>query len=234
MTTSPLSRARVPRLVETAAVRSRLALVPPGAGRARRTPFVVLIGVVLLVGVVGLLMFNTQMQQTSFHATALQNRATALRAQQQDLAMQLQRLRDPQQLAERARALGMVVPQDPAFVRLSDGRVLGTPTVTTSQDAMRVRSYSAEKPADLAPKPKIVRVPAGSTPAGATPTNTTPTGTTPTGTTPTGTTPTGTTPTGTTPETSTSTGAASPGTTASQGKKGTTAPRGQKKPATRH
>jgi hypothetical protein len=213
MTTSPLSRARVPRLVETAAVRSRLALVQPRASRARRTPFVVLICAVLLAGVVGLLMFNTQMQQTSFRATALQDRATALRAQQQDLAMELQRLRDPQQLAERARALGMVVPQDPAFVRLGDGRVLGTPTVTTPDDAMRVRPFSADKPAELAPKPKIVRVPA---------TTGTTTGST-SGTT-----------TGSTPETSTATGAASPATTSAQGKKGTTAHRGPKKPATRH
>jgi cell division protein FtsL len=165
MTTSPLSRARVPRIVETAAVRSRLALVPPRSTRARRTPFVVLVCAVLLAGVVGLLMFNTQMQQTSFHVTALQARATALQAQQQDLAMELQRLRDPQRLAERARALGMVVPQDPAFVRLGDGRILGTPTVTGPDDAMRVRSFSAEKPADLAPKPRIVRVPAVVTPA---------------------------------------------------------------------
>jgi hypothetical protein len=133
---------------------------------------VVLIGAVLLAGVIGLLMFNTQMQQTSFHATALQRRATALRAQQQDLAMELQRLRDPQQLAERARALGMVVPADPAFVRLGDGRVLGTPTVTTPDDAMRVRSFSADKPALLSPKPRIVRVPAPPAADGTTETST--------------------------------------------------------------
>jgi hypothetical protein len=159
LNTSPLARSRVPRL-DPAAVRSRLALVPPRVGQARRTPFVVLICALLVAGVVGLLMFNTQMQQTSFAATALQHRATDLRAQQQDLAMQLQRLRDPQELAQRARNLGMVVPADPAFVRLSDGRVLGTPTVTTPEDGMRVRAFAADKPAELAPKARVVRVPA--------------------------------------------------------------------------
>jgi hypothetical protein len=199
MTTSPLSRARIPRLVEAAAVRSRLALVPPRASRARRTPFVVLICTVLVLGVVGLLMFNTQMQQTSFAATALQHRATALRAQQQDLAMELQRLRDPQQLAQRARSLGMVVPADPAFVRLTDGKVLGTPTVTTPQDGVRVRAFPADKPARLAPKPLVVRVPA--TPA----------------------------------ETSSSTGAAFPAGTATQGRKGSTTPHPQQtKPTRQH
>jgi hypothetical protein len=54
----------------------------------------------------------------------------------------------------------MVVPADPAFVRLSDGRVLGTPTATTPDDGMRVRAFAADKPARLAPKARVVRVPA--------------------------------------------------------------------------
>ena len=35
--------------------------------------------------------------------------------------MELDRLRDPQRLAVAAKALGMVAPSQPAFVRLSDG-----------------------------------------------------------------------------------------------------------------
>lgn len=166
MTTSPstLARARFPRLQDAAAVRSRLALVPPVRSRARRTPFVVLVAVVLVGGVVGLLLFNTQMQQGSFETTALQQQAKALGAQQQSLEMELQQLRDPQQLAQRAARLGMVVPADPAFLRLSDGKVLGTPTATTVQDRMRVRGYPAAKPAALAPAPRIVHVTAAPKP----------------------------------------------------------------------
>lgn len=156
--TSNLARARFPRLQDAAAVRSRLALVPPVRSRARRTPFVALVGVVLVAGVVGLLLFNTQMQQGSFETSALQQQAQALTAEQQSLDMQLQQLRDPQQVAQRAVDLGMVVPPDPAFVRLSDGKVLGTPTVTTVEDRMRVRGYPAAKPAALAPTPRIVHV----------------------------------------------------------------------------
>ncbi|MGN6780152.1 MAG: hypothetical protein ACTHJH_01480 [Marmoricola sp.] len=163
--TPSLARSRSPRSAVAGSVRSRLALVPPVRSRARRTPFVVLVVGVLVGGVVGLLLFNTQMQQGSFQTSALQQEATSLAATQQTLNMELQQLRDPQNLAVRAAALGMVVPPDPAFLRLSDGRVLGTPTATTSQDRMRVRGYPAAKPADLAPAPRIVRVTAPPTPA---------------------------------------------------------------------
>lgn len=155
---SPQTRARAPRWSENPGLRSRLSLVPQRSTRARRTPFVALICGILVAGVVGLLMFNTEMQQISFHATALQERASALSAEQQHLEMQLQRIRDPQRLALRARNLGMVVPADPAFVRLSDGHILGTPVMTTVGDGMRVRGFAAAKPARLRPPPRVVHV----------------------------------------------------------------------------
>lgn len=154
------ARTRVPRLAEAATVRARLSLVPAGTTTARRTPFVVLIFALLAGGVVGLLMFNTSMQQASFHATALQQEADALTAQQQQLSMQLDQLRDPQRLAHAARRLGMVVPPDPAFVRLTDGRVLGTPTVATPNDAVHIMGFPTPKPRLLAPPVRIVHVPA--------------------------------------------------------------------------
>ncbi|MGN6253104.1 MAG: hypothetical protein ACTHNS_14975 [Marmoricola sp.] len=171
-TTSPVTRTRFPRLHDAAAVRSRLSLVPPVRSRARRTPFVVLVAAVLVAGIVGLLLFNTQMQQGSFETSTLTQRAADLSARQQTLDMQLQELRDPQQLALKAAALGMVVPSDPAFLRLSDGKVLGTPTATTPEDRMRVRAYPAVTPADLAPAPRIVRVTPEPTPQPAAETST--------------------------------------------------------------
>ncbi|WP_310962973.1 FtsB family cell division protein [Nocardioides terrisoli] len=163
-TLSPQIRSRIPRWSDAPGLRSRLSLVPPRAVHARRTPFVVLIFGILVAGVVGLLMFNTQMQQAAFHATALQDRATALKAEQQQLDMELQQLQDPQRLAQRARRLGMVVPASPAFVQLSDGKILGTPQVTTPADAMRINGFAAPKPADLSPKTRVVHVRAPVTP----------------------------------------------------------------------
>ena len=61
-------RERMPRPGETAIARARLTVVPRRRVRAARMPFVTLVSLVLLGGVVGLLCFNTQMQQASFAA----------------------------------------------------------------------------------------------------------------------------------------------------------------------
>jgi cell division protein FtsB len=157
--TSP-ARVRVPRAAWEAVERARLTVVPRTASRAPRAPFAVLVIAVLALGTVGLLMFNTHMQQVSFRATALQERADALTAREQALSMQLAHLRDPQVLASRAKRLGMVVPPEPAFIRLSDGKVVGDPVVATPADGVRINPYPAPKPARLAPRPLIVHVPA--------------------------------------------------------------------------
>ena len=149
---SPLmegARTRVPRFAEAAVERARLTVVPPrrslGRTQAARTPFAVLVIAILAAGVVGLLMFNTSMQQTSFKATALQDRVNVLTAKEQSLALELDALRDPQNLAVSAKELGMVAPSQPAFVRLADGRVLGNPTPATVGDTVRVEPAALEE-----------------------------------------------------------------------------------------
>jgi len=158
------ARARVPRFAEAAVERARLTVVPPrrslGRTQAARTPFAVLVIVMLAAGVVGLLMFNTNMQQSSFEATALQDRVNVLTAKEQSLALELDQLRDPQRLAVAAKALGMVAPSQPAFVRLSDGRVMGRPTPATPADAVRVNPLPSPLPPSIKRKTVIVRVPA--------------------------------------------------------------------------
>jgi cell division protein FtsB len=139
---------RLPRFAETAVERARLTVVPRRA-RAPRVPFMILVGALLLSGVVGLLLFNTSMQQASFRATALQAQADALHAQEQSLQMELDKLRDPQRVATRAKALGMVPMANPAFLRLSDGRVLGDPLPASPLDAERLTPLPAHRPAFL-------------------------------------------------------------------------------------
>ena len=160
------ARTRAPRLAEAAVERARLTLVPAGRSRAPRAPFAVLVFAILGAGVVGLLMFNTHMQQGSFYATRLQQRADVLTARQQSLDMQLERLRAPQRLARAGRALGMVAPGVPAFVKLADGSIVGAPTPASPDDAVRIDPMPAGLPAPLRPRPIIVRVPA---PPGPTP-----------------------------------------------------------------
>jgi hypothetical protein len=157
------ARTRVPRFAEAAVERARLTVVPQralGRTQAARTPFAVLVIAMLAAGVVGLLMFNTNMQQASFRATALQNEAADLSAKQQSLNMQLDQLRDPQRLAVAAKDLHMVAPAQPAFVRLGDDRVLGTPLPASTADSVRINSLPSAKPRSINPPPIVIKVPA--------------------------------------------------------------------------
>ncbi|NUS52873.1 MAG: septum formation initiator family protein [Nocardioidaceae bacterium] len=148
------ARTRVPRIAEAAVERARLTVVPRvPRSRAARMPFVVLVSLLLVGGVAGLLCFNTSMQQSSFQVTALEDEATALDAQEQSLTLELGALRDPQRVAQRAKRLGMVPPASPAFLRLSDGKVLGDATPAAPGDGVRLTPYPTVKPANLRPKP---------------------------------------------------------------------------------
>ena len=153
------ARSRVPRLAEAAVTRARLTVVPRHTERSTRVPFLALVSLLLVGGITGLLLFNTSLQQASFTATALEQRANVLDAKAQALQMQLARLRAPQRLAERAKHLGMVPPSSPAFIRLSDGAVLGKPQPASTIESFRIAPPPPPIPADLRPAPIVVTVP---------------------------------------------------------------------------
>ena len=144
----PKVRNRVPRMAEAAVERARLSVVPrPGQRRAGRVPFVALICLVLVAGVAGLLYLNTTMQQVSFKATALEQRADALDARRQALQMDLDSRRDSQRLARAAKQLGMVPPAGPVFISLGSGKVTGTPTPASWADSFRLDPKPTKAPA---------------------------------------------------------------------------------------
>lgn len=164
------ARARLPRVAESVAERARLTVVPRRQPSAPRTPFVVLVAMVLLGGVVGLLLFNTSMQQASFRATALESEADQLHALEQSLQMRVDHLRNPQRVAVKAQQLGMVSLVNPAFIKLSDGTVLGDAAPASGLDRQRITPLPTPKPpslrrplvtviADLAPDPRADGVP---------------------------------------------------------------------------
>ena len=154
------ARNRVPRIAEAAVERARLTVVPRTARRrAPRVPFVTLVSLLLVGGVAGLLFFNTSMQQASFTATDLEQQVAVLDAHEQSLKMQLESLRDPQRVALAAKVMGMVPPSSPAFLRLSDGAVLGKPAPATTADSIRVTPLPTRKPSNLRPRPVVVELP---------------------------------------------------------------------------
>ncbi|GAA1523515.1 hypothetical protein [Nocardioides humi] len=171
--TSPL-RNRLPyvapRLAQAALERARLTVVPRRRSRAPRVPFVTFVSLILLGGVIGLLMFNTSMQQASFRETALQKQATDLGAQQEALEMDLQALNDPAHVAAAAERLGMVMPTTGAGVlHLGSGKISGDPQPASGEDRLPLEPPGPERPAALDPTPVKVKVKAGADGAPATP-----------------------------------------------------------------
>lgn len=166
-------RVRATRIAEQAVERARLAVVPKTVGRPPQVPFAVLIALALVGGVAGLLMFNTNMAAASFDATDLQNQVTHLEAREQHLKMQLARMQDPQRLAREARRLGMVPIEEPSFIRLKDGRVVGTPEISKKAHSSKKgadgtkKSRRVSKPEVLRPKP-VYLPPTGSGESGPT------------------------------------------------------------------
>jgi hypothetical protein len=161
-----LSRARAP--FEAAVERARLTVVPHRRRvRAPRMPFVTLVSVVLLGGIVGLLCFNTQMQQASFAASTLEERAANLSAREQTLYTELQALRDPQHVAVLAAQAGMVAPLDACTLALGADATQGACTPATRDNTPNPLSPAPPKPPAIDPPPTIVMAapPADVTPA---------------------------------------------------------------------
>ncbi len=157
--TAPALRARVPRLAEAALERARLTVVPKRKRRrSSPVPFLLLVSMLAVGGVVGLLLFNTSMQQASFAATDLQQQADTLEARQQGLQMELARLRDPQTIALKAQRMGMVLPTSPAVLDLRNGKVVGDPTPATGLDPLRLLPPPPAKPAELDPPAHVTVV----------------------------------------------------------------------------
>lgn len=90
----------------------------PGVHRTPRAPFIVLVLMVLGVGLVGLLILNTALQQGSSALATLESETTALRDRAELLASQVALLESPAELSEQARDLGMVPAEDLEFVDL--------------------------------------------------------------------------------------------------------------------
>lgn len=153
-------RGRIPRLAEAAVERARLTVVPGRAPKAARVPFISLVTLLLVGGVVGLLLFNTHMQQGSFVVSSMEQQAAVLAGKEESLRMQLHRKRDPQNLAAQAKRLGMVPAGSPAFIRLSDGKVLGRPAVADPADAVRIAPLPPSKPSSVQARLVIAELPA--------------------------------------------------------------------------
>jgi len=131
--------------------RSRLQAVAPPATRMARFPFLLVLIGVFGLGMAGLLMLNTTLQNQAFQARALNRQASELTYAQADLENQLDAVAAPQEMARRASAFGMRPNPFPAFLVMPKGKVIGDPRPVTGTEAPTlIVKTAAERAADHA------------------------------------------------------------------------------------
>ena len=126
---------------------SRLQAVQPPAARLSRAPFLLVLIGVFGLGMAGLLMLNTTLQNQAFSSRALDRQATELAYTQADLENQIDAVSAPPELARRASALGMRPNPYPAFLEMPSGKVIGKPRPVSGGE---VPSLVVKTPAEVA------------------------------------------------------------------------------------
>ncbi|GAA2732206.1 hypothetical protein GCM10009867_07610 [Pedococcus aerophilus] len=138
-----------------------LRVVPAAIGQPGNGVFATLCMALLGAGLVALLMLNTAMAEGSFTLHNLQATSGELTDTQDALTQAIDAQRSPANLAARAAKLGMVPADSAAFLRLSDGKVLGVASPAKKQDGFTVvtapqaTSASSAAKKDTGPKATV-------------------------------------------------------------------------------
>jgi hypothetical protein len=147
-------------------------LATPGA-RMARLPFLIVLIAAFGLGMAGLLLLNTTLQNQEFEARRLNSQASQLTYVQDDLESQLQTVSSPGSLAQKAYAQGMRPNVHPAFLVLPDGTVKGDAQTTKGTEmrylapgtgeqltAERAAAEAADKAAEAAKAAAATAAPA--------------------------------------------------------------------------
>ncbi|WP_432055218.1 hypothetical protein [Streptomyces sp. bgisy022] len=149
---------RKPELKGRAARLARL--LPAGRARAARTPFVLLVVLLLGGGLIGLLVLNSALSEGAFELDDLKRDTKNLTDEEQALQRDIDAHSAPDALQRRARDLGMVPGGDPAFLA-PDGSVKGVPGPAASSGAPRVPAPEAMATATVPLPSAAASVPTG-------------------------------------------------------------------------
>ena len=119
--------------------------VPGTRGRMATVPFVLVVAVVLALGMVGLLVLTTALQEQAFGVQRTQREANTLAIRLSALQDQVATARSIQNLSVSAHHLGMRPNPYGAQLRLSDGVVIGDPRVVLGGEVPTVRYLTPEQ-----------------------------------------------------------------------------------------
>ncbi|MEV0319656.1 septum formation initiator family protein [Streptomyces sp. NPDC050658] len=150
MSKKPELRGRAARLAR---------LLPSGPSQAARTPFVLLVVLLLGGGLITLLILNSSLNEGSFQLSELKRETTELTDQEQELQRDVDAYSAPDALQRRARELGMVPGGDPAFLN-PDGTVRGVPGAAARSSAQGPPEPRPQEVASPAPSVSIPVPPA--------------------------------------------------------------------------
>lgn len=105
----------------------------------------------LVATLLALLLLNTTMAEGSFTLHRLQATSGQLADTEHVLHEELAQQQAPASLARRAQAMGMVPAKSPAFIRLSDGAILGVAEPAKKQPGFTVVQQTPTDPASSRP-----------------------------------------------------------------------------------
>lgn len=122
----------------------RLAVAPPPPVPVPRTPFVMLILLVVVGGVVGILLLNTKVNENAFILHDLRQEQELLDQRQQRLEEQIARAHSPAQLVPAAHRLGLVRADELAYLRLPSGEVVFEPVAAAGEPSRTSQREAAD------------------------------------------------------------------------------------------
>jgi hypothetical protein len=128
---APAPRENAPRPVRA---------VPAAAARRARPKVAYAVAAVagVLAMVIAQLLLSVGLSQGAYEIASLQRQETTLGWQKQAVSDDLLEVSSPQFIAANAQALGMVINGTPAYLRLSDGAVVGVPAAATTETEVPV------------------------------------------------------------------------------------------------
>jgi hypothetical protein len=107
--------------------RRRLRVAPPLPVTVARAPFVAMLLIIVVAGVVGILVLSTLINANQFQLNDLQNKQSGLNQQEQQLQQNLAQQQAPGSVVNDARRLGLVPAGTLGYIQMPDGSVVGIP-----------------------------------------------------------------------------------------------------------
>ncbi|MBA3021573.1 hypothetical protein [Propionicimonas sp.] len=146
-----MSAQLAPRPARQAKPKPNLRALEAPKQRAATMPFVFVMAAILAIGMVGMVVLATALQDQAFAVQAKQHEANALANRVSQLESQVADARSIKNLAIAAQGLGMRPNPYAVPMRLSDGKVFGTPRPVLGNEVPETRYLSdAEAAAQIA------------------------------------------------------------------------------------